>query len=65
MILQKIHGVFASRHLSVYVRARLLEMAEKRWRRIRSPELVQDVLDGTKFLDGRSDQEQNPEERSA
>ena len=44
---------------------KLLEMAEKRWRRIRSPKLVQEVLDGTKFLDGRSDQEQNQEERAA
>lgn len=44
---------------------KLLEMAEKRWRRIRSPKLVQQVLDGTKFLDGRSDQEHNQEERAA
>jgi len=44
---------------------KLLEMAEKRWRRIRSPKLVQEVLDGTKFLDGRSDQEHNQEERAA
>jgi transposase-like protein len=44
---------------------KLLEMAEKRWRRIRSPKLVQEVLNGTKFLDGRSDQEHNPEERAA
>jgi transposase-like protein len=44
---------------------KLLEMAEKRWRRIRSPKLVQEVLNGKKFLDGRSDQEQNPEERAA
>jgi transposase-like protein len=31
----------------------LLAMAEKRWRKIRSPELVQRLLDGKKFLDGR------------
>ncbi len=30
----------------------LLAMAEKRWRAIRSPHLVQRLLDGTKFLDG-------------
>ena len=31
----------------------LLAMAQKRWRAIRSPHLVQQLLDGTKFLDGR------------
>jgi hypothetical protein len=29
-------------------------MAEKRWRRIRSPQLVKLMLEGAKFLDGRS-----------
>ncbi len=43
----------------------LLAMAEKRWRRIRSPHLVQQVLGGTKFLDGRSVTEENQEERAA
>jgi hypothetical protein len=27
-------------------------MAEKRWRRIRRPQLVQELLEGTKFVDG-------------
>jgi hypothetical protein len=31
---------------------KLLEMAEKRWRRIRRPHLVQELLEGTKFVDG-------------
>ncbi len=43
----------------------LLAMAEKRWRRIRSPHLVQQMLDGTKFLDGRSVTEDNQEGRAA
>ncbi len=43
----------------------LLAMAEKRWRKIRSPHLVAEVLGGTKFLDGRSSQEQNQEGRAA
>ena len=43
----------------------LLAMAEKRWRKIRSPHLVQELLDGTKFLDGRSAEEQNQEEDAA
>ena len=43
----------------------LLAMAQKRWRRIRSPQLVQKLLDGTKFLDGRSVTEQNEEERKS
>jgi len=32
---------------------KLLAMAEKRWRRIRSPQLVKPLLEGTKFLDGK------------
>jgi hypothetical protein len=32
---------------------KLLAMAEKRWRRIRSPQLVKLMLEGAKFLDGR------------
>jgi hypothetical protein len=34
------------------VEAPLLAMPEKRWRRIRSPQLVKLVLGGTKFVDG-------------
>ncbi len=33
---------------------KLLAMAEKRWRRIRSPKLVQEILSGVKFVDGES-----------
>jgi transposase-like protein len=43
----------------------LLAMAEKRWRRIRSPHLVQKVMDGEKFLDGASVTEQNEEKRKS
>ena len=43
----------------------LLAMAEKRWRRIRSPHLVQQVLDGTKFLDGRTVMEETEEQRKS
>ncbi len=43
----------------------LLAMAEKRWRRIRSPHLVQQVLDGTKFLDGRTVTEETEEDRKS
>lgn len=43
----------------------LLAMAEKRWRAIRSPHLVQQVLDGTKFLDGSPLQDVEEEERAA
>jgi hypothetical protein len=28
-------------------------MAQKRWRKIRSPQLVMPLLEGTKFLDGK------------
>jgi len=43
----------------------LLAMAEKRWRAIRSPYLVQHVLDGTKFLDGSPEQDVKDGERAA
>lgn len=43
----------------------LLAMAEKRWRRIRSPHLVQKLLDGTKFLDGRAATGETEEERKS
>ena len=43
----------------------LLAMAEMRWRKIRSPQLVQQLLDGTKFLDGSADHDVKEEERAA
>ena len=43
----------------------LLAMAEKRWRKIRSPHLVQQMLDGTKFLDGRTVTEETDEQRKS
>jgi len=43
----------------------LLAMAEKRWRKIRSPHLVAELLGGTKFLDGTSDQDVQEGERAA
>ena len=43
----------------------LLTMAEKRWKRIRSPHLVQKVLNGTKVLDGRSVTGETEEERTS
>lgn len=43
----------------------LLAMAEKRWRAIRSPHLVQHLLDGTKFLDGSPAQDVEEGERAA
>ena len=43
----------------------LLAMAQKRWRRIRSPQLVQKLMDGTKYLDGNAVTEQNDQERKS
>jgi transposase-like protein len=43
----------------------LLAMAEKRWRSIRSPHLVQKLLDGTKFLDGSPVEDVEEGERAA
>jgi hypothetical protein len=44
---------------------KLLEMAQKRWRRIRRPELVQQLLDGEKFVDGKTVDEDNQEGRKS
>ena len=41
----------------------LLAMAQKRWRKIRSPHLVQQILDGTKYLDGRTVNSDTQQER--
>jgi transposase-like protein len=43
----------------------LLAMAERRWRAIRSPHLVQRLLDGTKFLDGSPVEDVEEGERAA
>jgi transposase-like protein len=43
----------------------LLAMAEKRWRKIRSPHLAQQVLGGTKFLDGRTVTEETEKDRKS
>ncbi len=43
----------------------LLAMAEKRWRKIRSPHLVQQLLEGKKFLDGRTVTEDTVKERKS
>jgi transposase-like protein len=43
----------------------LLAMAEQRWRKIRSPQLVAELLGGTKFLDGSTAQDVEEEERAA
>ncbi len=43
----------------------LLAMAEKRWRKIRSPHLAQQVLNETKFLDGRTVTGETKEERKS
>ena len=44
---------------------KLLAMAEKRWRRIRSPQLVKSMLEGTKFLDGKPIENDNQEGRKS
>jgi transposase-like protein len=43
----------------------LLAMAEQRWRKIRSPHLVEELLGGAKFLDGSAVEDVEEEERAA
>ncbi len=49
---QRVTKGAGSRTRGLTMAYQLLAMAEKRWRAIRSPHLVQRLLDGTKFLDG-------------
>jgi transposase-like protein len=50
---QRVTKGAGSRAKGLTMAFKLLAMAEKRWRRIRSPQLVKLMLEGTKFLDGR------------
>jgi putative transposase len=51
---QRVTKGAGSRARGLAMAHQLLAMAQKRWRRIRSPHLVQELLAGTKFLDGRN-----------
>ena len=51
---QRVTKGAGSRARGLAMAHQLLAMAQKRWRRIRSPHLVQELLNGTKFLDGRT-----------
>jgi len=50
---QRVTKGAGSRAKGLTMAFKLLAMAEKRWRRIRSPHLVKPMLDGKKFLDGK------------
>lgn len=49
---QRVTKGAGSRAKGLTMAFKLLAMAQQRWRRIRSPQLVQQVLDGTRFVDG-------------
>ncbi len=51
---QRVTKGAGSRGKGLTMAFKLLAMAQKRWRRIRSPQLVQELLEGTKFVDGDS-----------
>ena len=51
---QRVTKGAGSRAKGLTMAFKFLAMAEKRWRRIRSPQLVKPMLEGTKFLDGKS-----------
>ena len=50
---QRVTKGAGSRAKGLTMAFKLLAMAEKRWRRIRSPHLVKEMLEGEKFLDGK------------
>jgi putative transposase len=50
---QRVTKGAGSRAKGLTMAFKLLAMAEKRWRRIRSPQLVKEMLEGKKFLDGK------------
>jgi len=51
---QRVTKGAGSRARGLAMAHQLLAMAQQRWRKIRSPHLVQELLNGTKFLDGRT-----------
>ena len=51
---QRVTKGAGSRAKGLTMAFKLLAMAEKRWRRIRSPQLVKEILQGTKFVDGET-----------
>jgi len=58
-------GQVGSRAKGLTTAFKLLAMAEKRWRRIRSPRLVKPMLEGKKFLDGKAIETDTQEERKS
>jgi putative transposase len=60
---QRVTKGAGSRAKGLTMAFKLLAMAQKRWRRIRSPQLVQELLEGTKFVDGESSMNDTQEGR--
>jgi putative transposase len=62
---QRVTKGAGSRAKGLTMAFKLLAMAEKRWRRIRSPQLVKPMLEGKKFLDGKSVETETQEGRKS
>ena len=62
---QRITKGAGSRAKGLTMAFKLLAMAEKRWRRIRSPHLVKPMLEGKKFLDGKAIESDTQEGRKS
>ncbi len=62
---QRVTKGAGSRAKGLTMAFKLLAMAEKRWRRIRSPQLVKEMLQGTKFVDGETIANDTQEERKS
>jgi hypothetical protein len=62
---QRVTKGAGSRAKGLTMAFKLLAMAEKRWRRIRSLHLVMPLLEGTKFFDGKPVEDDPQEERKS
>ena len=62
---QRVTKGAGSRAKGLTMAFKLLAMAEKRWRRIRNPQLVKTMLEGTKFVDGKSVENNTQEGRKS
>lgn len=62
---QRVTKGAGSRTKGLTMAFKLLEMAQLRWRRLRSPELVQQLLDGARFIDGRCGNSDDEKDRKS
>ena len=62
---QRVTKGVGSRAKGLTMAFKLLAMAQKRWRKIRSPHLVMPLLEGTKLVDGKAVEDDTQEGRKS